>query len=150
MVKDKLSAHHLYETLNPRFKAAFEWLKKHASGDIPDGRYELDGNKLVALPQGYNTHPFSAKLFETHKKYIDIQYIISGSEKIYLGDPSGMAVAVEFSEEKDIAFHDGRGPAVDMAPGDFMIIWPHEAHAPGCDPAAEAVAVRKIILKVVV
>lgn len=150
MVKDKLSAHQLYESLNPRLKAAFEWLTKHAAGDIPDGRSELDGDKLVALPQRYDTHPFNAKLFETHKKYIDIQYIISGSEKIYIGDPAGMDVAVEFSEAKDIAFHDGRGSAVDMAAGDFMIIWPHEAHCPGCDPVSEAVAVRKIIMKVAV
>lgn len=150
MIKDRLSSAHLYSTLHPRFAAGFKWLAEHGGGDMPDGRYELDGDKLVALVQRYDTHAFNAKLFETHKKYIDIQYIIAGCEKIYLGYPENMTTAVEFNVEKDIAFFEGRGIAVDMAAGDFMVIWPHEAHAPGCDPMAAAAPIRKIILKVAV
>ena len=148
MIKDQLVNASLYDTVHPLFKAAFAWISGNASPEIQDGRFELNGNKLVAITQHYSTHPFDSKKFETHQKYIDIQYMVSGSEKIYLGDPNGMTVAIPHNETKDIAFFEGRGHSVTLNAGDFLIIWPHEAHAPGSDPATSAVPVHKIVMKV--
>ena len=77
-------------------------------------------DKLVAIPQHYHTHAFDSKKFEVHQKYIDIQFIVSGSEKIYLGNPVEMTTAIPFNPEKDIAFLDGRGPAVNLNAGEFI------------------------------
>ena len=150
MIKDKLSNSSLYDSVHPLFKAAFHWLTENGKPEIPDGRLQLDGDKLVAIPQHYKTHAFDSKKFEVHQKYIDIQFIVSGSEKIYLGNPHEMTTAIPFNPEKDIAFLDGRGPAVNLNAGEFMIIWPHEAHEPCADPDLAAVAVHKIIIKVAV
>lgn len=148
MIKDQLVHAALYDSVHPLFKAAFQWIAENSKDDIQDGRFELNGDKLVALTQHYNTHPFDPKKFEAHKKYIDIQYIISGSEKIHLGNPNQMTTAVPFNEIKDIAFFEGHGYDVTMNAGDFMVIWPHEAHVPGADAYLSAVPVHKIVMKV--
>lgn len=148
MIKDKLSNASLYDSVHPLFKTAFKWIAENDKPETPDGRLQLDGDKLVAIPQHYDTHAFDSRKFEVHKKYIDIQYVVSGSEKIYLGNPDEMTTAIPFNEAKDIAFLDGRGPAVNLIAGEFMIIWPHEAHEPCADPDLAAVPVHKIIIKV--
>ncbi len=150
MIKDELINASLYHSVHPLLKAAFDWITENAKSEIQDGRFSLDGDKLVALTQHYNTHPFNPQKFETHKKYIDIQYLVSGSEKIYLGSPDEMTTVVPYNETKDIAFLEGRGHDITLNAGDFMIIWPHEAHAPGSDPATDAVPIHKIVIKVAV
>ena len=148
MIKDQLCHAALYEAIHPLFKAAFQWITDHARPESEVGRFQLDGDKLKAITEHYQTHPFNPRKFETHKKYIDIQYIVSGSEKIYLDDPKTMTEVVSFDETQDIAFFEGSGHAVTLNAGDFMIIWPHEAHAPGSDPTRSAVPVSKIVMKV--
>lgn len=150
MIKDHIANASLYGSVHPLFKAAFDWIAANAKPDIPDGRTPLDGTKLVALTQHYKTHPFDPKKFETHLQYIDIQYLVSGSEKIYLGDPEEMTTVVPYNETKDITFFEGCGHDVTLKAGEFMILWPHEAHAPGSDPNTSAVPIHKIVMKVAV
>jgi YhcH/YjgK/YiaL family protein len=150
MIKDSLANASLYTAVHPRFKQAFEWLAAAIADGIPESRVEIDGTSLVALPQRYDTHPFDCRKFETHEKFIDIQYIVSGCESIVMGDPKEMDPVVPYDAEKDFAFFGGRGAVETVRAGEYLIIWPHEAHAPGCDPGPEAAAVHKIVLKVAV
>ena len=148
MIKDQLNHASLYDAVHPLFKTAFQWISENANSNSQAGRFQLDGDKLVAMVQHYNTRPFNPKQFEAHKKYIDIQYIISGSEKICLGSPDQMTVAVPYDEAKDFMFYEGQGYDVTMNAGDFMIIWPHEGHVPGADASTSAVPIHKIVIKV--
>ena len=150
MIKDSLANAALYTAVHPRFQQAFDWLAAHAGSGMPAGRTEIDGAALVALSQRYDTRPFDCRAFETHEKFIDIQYVVSGCERIVLGDPKSMAAVAPYDAAKDIAFFAGRGSAETVRAGEFLVIWPHEAHAPGCDPGPEAAAVHKIVLKVAV
>ena len=150
MIKDTLAHAARYAAVHPLFLRAFEWLAAYAAARPSEGRVALDGDRLVALPQGYTTHPLDCRKFETHDRFIDIQYIVSGSERIYVGDPTAMTPVVPYDPEKDIAFFEGRGAAETLRAGEFLIIWPDEAHAPGCDPGAEPASVRKVVLKVAV
>ncbi|MGI5868319.1 MAG: YhcH/YjgK/YiaL family protein [Kiritimatiellia bacterium] len=150
MIKDALANASLYAALHPRFAAAFAWLDRAMADGIPEGRIEIDGDRLVAIPQRYETHPFDCRKFETHDKFIDIQLVVSGSEIVYMGDPRTMEPAVPYDDAKDIAFFAGRGVPEMLRAGEFLIIWPHEAHAPGCDPGPDSAAVHKIVIKVAV
>ena len=150
MIKDSLANAALYTAVHPRFQQALDWLAAHAGSGMPAGRTEIDGAALVALSQRYDTRPFDCRAFETHEKFIDIQYVVSGCERIVLGDPKSMAAVAPYDAAKDIAFFAGRGSAETVRAGEFLVIWPHEAHAPGCDPGPEAAAVHKIVIKVAV
>ena len=150
MIKDKICNFNIYVNAHPLFETAFKWLKENAVPDIADGRIEISEDRIIALPQHYHTHPFESAKFEVHKKYIDIQYVVSGNEYIYIGEPESMTTVTPFNTEKDIAFFNGSGNAVRLNPGDFMIIWPHEAHEPCVNTDENSSYVHKIIMKIAV
>jgi len=148
MTRDTLANAHLHFNIHPLFKTAFEWIAANANAGLPEGKNKVGDTGIIYNCQRYDTHPFDWRKFETHDKYIDIQVIIAGAENIFLGDPATMETAVAYDAEKDIRFLAGRGSPVLVNTGEFMLIWPHEAHAPGCDPSAEKSAVHKTIVKI--
>ena len=64
---------------SPRILEAIEIIKNTNFNDIPDGRLEYP-NGIWANLQTYYTKEDA--LFEAHRKYIDIQFILAGQEKI--------------------------------------------------------------------
>lgn len=150
MIKDHIDYANRYASVHPLFPAALKWLAEHANQNLADGRIELDGTQLIALTQHYETHAFDAGMFEAHQRYIDIQYVASGSERIRVGDPEALALATPYDCAKDVAFFKGIGSSLTVNAGEFVILWPHEAHLPGCHPTETPTPVNKIVLKVAV
>ncbi|MBM2838908.1 MAG: beta-D-galactosidase, partial [Deltaproteobacteria bacterium] len=62
---------------------------------IPDGRVDIDGDRVFALVQRYETVMTDAPRFEYHRKYIDIQYIVSGEEIIGWAPAERMVITEE-------------------------------------------------------
>ncbi|WP_369461599.1 YhcH/YjgK/YiaL family protein [Thermoclostridium stercorarium] len=65
-----------------RFQKAFRFIREFHQNEKEDGRYEIDGNDVYALVQSYTTLPSDQCKWESHDKYIDIQYIVRGKEII--------------------------------------------------------------------
>jgi YhcH/YjgK/YiaL family protein len=149
MVIDTLENCTRYETLHPRFKAAFDFLKRPGIDATPVGRLELDGALLFALTQAYETKPIQEGRLEAHKKYIDIQFVVSGEEFIGYAPLNNQAVAKPFDAEKDIAFYDGEAWFTLLRKGMFAIFFPQDAHLPGRYTEKTA-QVKKIVLKIAV
>jgi YhcH/YjgK/YiaL family protein len=148
MISDTLKSANLYEPSHSRFAAGFDYLRKLPAG-IADGRYEIDGDRLFALVQSYTTAPAATKKFEHHRKYADIQYVISGEEIIEHVALDGLAVETPYDATKDYGLV--RDPAlrssVVLTPGTWAIYFPQDAHKPGCAISAPT-AVRKVVVKV--
>lgn len=69
-----------YTGINPNFKKAFEFIINNNLNELKVGNYEIDGDKVFAFVQEYTTQAAVDKRWESHEKYIDIQYIIDGEE----------------------------------------------------------------------
>jgi biofilm protein TabA len=115
----------------------------------PDGRYEIEGDSLYALVSSYGTSPAEDRRFEAHRKYIDVQVLLEGEEKIQTSFASDLKPLEEYFEPKDIIFLQ---PPPDFAslvmrPGYFAVVFPHEVHRPNCNLHGKSY-VRKIVLKV--
>lgn len=149
MIIDTLENCNLYAGLHPRFKAAFEFLTRPDIAATPVGRLELDGKQLFALTQEYETKPILEGKLEAHKKYIDIQFIVSGEEFIGYAPLKNQAVAKPFDAEKDIGFYDGVAWFTLLRTGMFAIFFPQDAHLPGRYTEKTA-NVKKIVLKIAV
>ncbi len=80
MIIDTLENSNLYVAMHPRFKSAFEFLKRPGIESLPIGRTTLDGDLLYALTQEYETKPVHEGKFEAHRRYIDIQFVLAGEE----------------------------------------------------------------------
>lgn len=151
MILDTLANCSQYTALSPRFARAFAFLRE-LPADAPLGRHEIDGEEIYAFVQQHMTKPVAEKQMEAHRKYIDIQYVVRGREVIYW---------VPLAQLKDVTMP--FDPAVDAAlfncipemvpvpvrPGQFVLLFPEDGHAPSCawDAPAE---VFKVVVKVMV
>lgn len=147
MVFDHLSHADLYTHLGPRFAAALAYLKNF-SPEIPDGKQPVDGDNLYAAVQTYETAPASEKKWEAHRRYADVQFIVSGEEIIYHRDISTLTPRTEYIVEKDYVLYENRDDqSLVCGPGSFAIFFPHDGHKPGC-ALNEPTTVRKVVMKV--
>lgn len=117
--------------------------------DLTPGRHELEGESY------YNVDFYTAKnpadcRYETHKKYIDIQYMVEGEELIYVTDIANLQVSESYSEEKDVMFFTG-GEDVEpeiVTPGKYLIFYPQDGHKPSVRIGETGSDVKKVVFKV--
>ncbi len=148
MITDTLGLGQRYASLNPRFAAAFEFLQK-LPADQPLGRHEIDGDNCFALVQIYTTKPVAQGLFESHERYIDIQFIQAGAETLLWAPRATLKITQPYNAEKDVAFYamPARTTAVNLVAGEFAIFFPEDGHAPGIEYGS-ATEVRKVVIKI--
>ena len=151
MIVDSIKNAELYYALTPRIKQAFDWLASVNVKTLNVGRHDIDGDDLFVNVQDIELKPRYDAALEVHNKYIDIQVIISGEEKIYMPALEEPAVTKEFDEARDCAIFAMADPATcicsTLNEGDFAIFLPYEIHAPNL-AARECVPVRKAVVKI--
>lgn len=148
MITDNIKNAGLYAGLSERFHRAFAYLTETDLTTLPTGRTELDGRNLYVLIQEYSSKLPGAGKWEAHKRYIDIQYIISGAERIgYAILPR--LVQGAYDPVKDFVPLSGDGDWVTLGAGDFMVLWPNDGHMPGMAIDAST-PVRKAVVKVAI
>ena len=149
MILDQLANSATYEKLHPGFSAAFYFLRKTDLASISAGRYAIDGERIYAIVQEYDTKPLAEGMLEVHQRYIDIQYLVAGEELIGYAPLTGQTEHVPYDSAKDIAFLEGAAEPIRVQQGQFAIFFPHDAHMPGRTTGAPA-HVRKAVIKVAV
>jgi YhcH/YjgK/YiaL family protein len=148
MIYDRIEHMHIYCRPGTRLRQALDWLRNLESTPA-DGRVEIDGARLFASVTSYATAPREEKRFETHRKYIDVQMLLEGEEAIDVSLEEALAPLEAYSPDKDIAFFESPpaySPLV-MKPGRVAVLFPQDAHRPGCHLHSGR-KVRKVILKV--
>ena len=148
MITDTLGLGQRYAGLHSRFAAAFEFLQK-LPADQPLGRHEIDGDNCFALTQSYTTKPAAQGKFESHERYIDIQFIQAGQETLLWAPRGTLKITEPYNAEKDVAFYamPARTTPVNLIAGEFAIFFPEDGHAPGIEFGG-AMTVRKIVIKI--
>jgi YhcH/YjgK/YiaL family protein len=148
MVVDSLGNAKIYRPLGARIAAALDYLQRTDFSGLPAGRQELDGDNMFALVQDYTSKREGEGRWEHHRRYIDLQYVASGIERLgYAPVPS--LKAEPFDTSKDIAFLTGSGDFVTLPAGHFVLLWPGDAHMPGL-AAGSPGPVRKVVVKIAV
>lgn len=150
MIADHLTQADRYAVLDPRFKQAFDFLRSNDLATLEVGRYPLadDGDVLFALVQSYNTKPQGEGFWEAHRRYIDLQFIFQGTERIGYAPLHRMRLE-SYDADRDLAVLTGQGDFLTLTDGCFMLLWPEDAHMPGLQ-AAQAAPVRKVVCKIAV
>ncbi len=151
MIIDKADNLLQYKEEYPVFEAIYEFIQKHNQEHFAPGTYKIDGERLFASIAQYRTDATKEAKFEAHKKYADLQYIVSGMEKIGwapLSDVEANLVSEEYSKGGDIAFYDGKSKFdFVLTKGSFLFLLPEDAHAP-CLCADKETNVEKIVFKI--
>lgn len=149
MIKDKLLNSSVYYSLSERIKTGLSWLESTDLINLADGKYLIDGEQVYASVQTYDTKD-DAK-YESHRRYIDIQYMIDGEEKIGVTDLSNCVSCVEYDTERDLEFYDitCTEEYFNLEKGQFLILYPHDAHKPSISKEEKS-KVKKVVVKVAI
>jgi YhcH/YjgK/YiaL family protein len=147
MIIDKLENAHLYKNLGERISKSFDYLKQTNLKNLAPGKYEIDGENIFALVSEYKTKPESEGKLEAHKKYIDVQYVISGEELMGYSPLGNQQILEPYKEENDIEFFEGDKSFTKVSAGMFAIFFPEDVHMPGIAPGKSS-SVKKLVIKV--
>ena len=128
MIADKLEKIETYTGISKALAVGLNLLKEVDFASVPDGKYFADSEGVFYMVQSYETKEQNDTP-EAHRKYIDIQYIISGEEKIGFGNLGDMT-EVKANPDGDIWFYHGPMSYVTLNSGFFCIYFPQDAHVP--------------------
>jgi YhcH/YjgK/YiaL family protein len=131
-----------------RWNKAFGFLKNNDLSKLEVKRYNIDGDNLYASVSEYMTKNEEVAKFEAHRKYIDIQYVISGKEIMNIAPlKTTKEVVAPYDTTKDIEFMTVEKIVNCKAdPSNFFIFFPDDAHRPSLKYGANS-TVRKIVVK---
>ena len=152
MIFDSLTACAQYYGVHPRLAKAFAFLEKATREDFPVGRYELDGKNLFAMVQAYDSNLPEAVSFEGHRRYIDVQYVLSGVEVMECAAYGDTQPKNDYSEERDVQFfEDCQAPvACTVRAGEFVVFFPQDLHKPGMCANRQPAPVKKVVVKIAI
>jgi len=147
MIIDKIENAQLYRGLGERISKAFEYIIKTDLKNLKPGKYEIAGENIFALISEYKTKREEEGKLEAHRKYIDVQYVISGEELMGYA-PLGIQEILEpYKVENDIIFFKGDKLFVKVSSGMFAIFFPEDVHMPGIS-TGKISDVKKLVIKV--
>ncbi|MGC3978062.1 MAG: YhcH/YjgK/YiaL family protein [Paludibacteraceae bacterium] len=129
------------------WNAAFQFLSENNLKELPVGKTIINADVYATVSE-YTTKNSDDALFESHKEYIDLQYIINGKESIGLTHDTDLPVSSLYNKEKDIAFYTNTGGTLLTAtPNTYFIFFPEDIHRP-CIKIGQNSKVKKIVLKI--
>jgi YhcH/YjgK/YiaL family protein len=129
------------------WKAAFSYLKNDLI-DAEIGRHQLVGDEAVAIISEYKTKKIEDAKWESHRKFIDLQYIISGEEKMGVLPLAVTKLADDYDETKDLIFYGDQDGEYYLAnPDVFFLFFPSDVHRPSIR-IGESKPVKKLVIKI--
>jgi YhcH/YjgK/YiaL family protein len=142
------------EALYPEaFKKAFHFLETSDIEGLATGEHLIDGKDVYAIVMDKETDDVVNRSPEAHQRYIDIQFMFNGTERIgFLRKHDDLVVKEKAIETKDLILYEnevGEESFVTMRAGDFAIFFPEDVHRPLC-LNHEKMRVRKVVVKVAV
>ncbi|PKP40555.1 MAG: YhcH/YjgK/YiaL family protein [Bacteroidetes bacterium HGW-Bacteroidetes-12] len=131
MILDHINNYKKYQPLHPNFKLGFDFIKNFNPSNYKEGKNEILGDEVFALVANLQEFEANTKL-EIHNKYIDIQFIVSGADKMGWKNRLDCNFPEnEFDAEKDYQFYlDKPTTTFLVKENHFTIFFPNDAHAP--------------------
>lgn len=147
MIYDVIENAHIYYNLGEKFEKALKFLAETDFDSVESGRIDIDGDNIFALVQEYNTKDPDKGKWEAHRKYIDIQYVHTGGEDFGFVNVDYLESDGKYNAEKDIEYFSGDGDFLQIHDGEFIILFPQDAHMPGLT-IEESEKIKKVVIKV--
>jgi YhcH/YjgK/YiaL family protein len=149
MIIDKIENASLYSSIHPLIAEGLKFITENDFSTIDPCKFQLKDDLLYAMVNEYETKPASACKPEAHKKYSDIQFMVSGVEKIGFTTYTGQQPSEAYNIEKDVQFFQVATDVFSLKAGYFAIFFPNDIHQP-CIMNDSPSTVKKVVVKVAV
>jgi YhcH/YjgK/YiaL family protein len=131
--------------LGERFSVAFQYLQDTDFTRISPGKYKILDDNVYSIVQHYDSKPKSSGLWESHRQYIDVQYVAQGAEQVGYAYIETLNPGV-YDEAKDlIRYEAGGGEFFLLQQGFCAVFWPQDGHMPGIAIATPAPVVKAVV-----
>ncbi|MBE6630012.1 MAG: DUF386 domain-containing protein [Ruminococcaceae bacterium] len=150
MILDKLENVSRYAAINAGIVKAVKAAETLHAATYQTGRMDVEGDDVYLNCAEYDTHEMTGALTEAHRAYLDVMVMIDGCETVYVKRTDALQnVTRPYDPNIDalLADTDADCCAVRLVKGDFLVLFPEDAHAPGCHADAPC-HVKKAIGKV--
>ena len=140
MITGNISDCEKYYPLNKSFEEVFEYLK----ADI----YRMNFTVNISEPEISDVDKKgNKKVFEAHREYIDLHYIIDGCEDFGYANINTLKPITDYNEKDDYILLQGNENRITLYKGDFAIVFPEDAHIPAmkCD---NGIKVKRAVVKI--
>jgi len=117
-----------------------------SAGELAPGRYELEMGMYAMVQEG-TTKPVDQGLFEAHRKFIDLQMVITGEEIMQWADIADLKTQKAYDADRDAEFFEGTGTDIVVQAGMIYIMYAHDGHKP-CGHREQATTYRKLVVKI--
>ena len=145
MIYAKLSDAPAYRGIHPRLDRALELLTPEFLASVGTQTRQLEGEDLYVTRFDVQSSVDDARLFEYHRRYLDIFTVVRGSERVDITAPESLTL-----QEQRGDYWGGSGEAaqgVILSPGTFLVLFPGDAHRPGM-AAEQPTEVSRIVFKI--
>lgn len=136
-----------YQVNKKYWDEAFAFLKNTNLDTLSKGRHPIDGENVYASVTEDPAKDFDKTNWESHRKYVDLQLIISGEEKMGVYPVAKAKITKPYDAARDVANYEAEGEFYVGKPCTFFIFFPINAHRPNITPGGNKV-VKKIVIKV--
>lgn len=140
MIYDKIDNIETYKGLSEDIYEGLMFLK-NATTDLVNGVHEINP-RVKAIVSEYETKPVNENGYEAHRKFVDIQYLLKGSEINFCMPVEKLIETMPYNEGIDAAFFKADMRVLELSLGDgyFAIYYPQDGHMPGlCNGKTEGV-----------
>ena len=147
MIYDKIDNLETYAGISEDIRMGLEWLRD-VNPNIENGVYQINP-RVKAIVSEYETKTENEYGYEAHRKNIDIQYLLSGEERIACLPIERLKETKAYNEETDAAFYatDFKPQEMTIGNGYFAIFFPQDGHMPQLC-VDEPKMVKKVVVKV--
>jgi len=136
-----------YHTNKALWDKAIAFLNDKKLDTLKSGKYTIDGINVYATITEGPSKEFAQSAWESHRNYIDLQYVIRGKEKIGVTPVSSATVIKPYDETKDIANYNAEGKYYIATPEEFFLFFPVDAHRPNIKIDGYDI-VKKLVIKI--
>ena len=126
---------------------AFAFLRDSNLLTLKPGKYVIDGDNAYATITEAPSKTFEQSAWESHRKYIDLQYVIKGEEKIGVAPIATATVIKPYDDSRDAANYNADGQYYIAIPGTFFLFFPGDAHRPNIKVDGYDI-VKKLVIKI--
>ncbi len=135
---------------SPALVKALDYLASLDMNSVENGVYEIQGRDIYVEFAEVALRPMEGSRAEAHKRYIDIQLLIEGKERMGISFNTGQFPVAEQFENRDLIFYERveNEKYLDFQPGDYAIYFPSDAHRPLLQIDETITKVRKAVVKV--
>jgi YhcH/YjgK/YiaL family protein len=131
---------------------ALDFLRSTDFRALEPGVVDIDGKNIFAQVIDLTTRDTAEIRPEVHRRYLDIQFLASGEERIGIAiDTGNNKISESLLDQRDIIFYQDSEyeSFFEMMPGSYAIFFPQDVHRPGCHKTV-ATPIRKIVVKVAI